>query len=120
MQIINAGDFESVQAAIDFLSKKPGPRELIIPKGLTKTGPISLVSDLTIRLEEGAVLQFMDDPDLYPPIWTRWEGVECYAMHPLMYAADCENIVITGKGTIDGNGRAWWKKFAQIEREDRT
>ena len=37
-----------------------------------------------------------------------------------MYAADCENIVITGKGTIDGNGRAWWKKFAQIEREDRT
>ena len=68
MQIINAGDFESVPAAIDFLSKKPGPRELIIPKGLTKTGPISLVSDLTIRLEEGAVLQFMDDPDLYPPI----------------------------------------------------
>lgn len=120
MQIINAGDFESVQSAIDFLSKKSGHRELIIPKGLKKTGPISLVSDLTIRLEEGAVLQFMDDPDLYPPIWTRWEGVECYAMHPLMYAADCENIVITGKGTIDGNGRTWWKKFAQIEKEDRT
>lgn len=36
MQIINAGDFESVQSAIDFLSKKSGPRELIIPKGLKK------------------------------------------------------------------------------------
>ncbi len=36
MQIINAGDFESVQSAIDFLSKKSGHRELIIPKGLKK------------------------------------------------------------------------------------
>ncbi|WP_236897707.1 MULTISPECIES: glycoside hydrolase family 28 protein [Clostridium] len=114
-----ASDFESIQSAIDFLSKKDGKKELIIPKGVTETGPINLISDLTLNLEEGAVLKFIDDPNIYEPIWTRWEGVECYAMHPLLYAAECENIIITGSGTIDGNGKSWWEKFSNIEKEDR-
>jgi len=28
--------------------------------------------------------------------------------HPLIYARNCQNIAITGKGKIDGNGSAWW------------
>lgn len=115
-----ASDFESVQAAIDFLSEKDEKRELVIPAGVVETGALNLISNLTLNLETGAVLKFVDNPNVYDPIWTRWEGVECYAMHPLLYASGCENIRITGLGTIDGSGKAWWEKFTKIEQEDRT
>ena len=31
---------------------------------------------------------------------TSWEGLECYNYSPLVYAYDCENIAITGSGTL--------------------
>lgn len=40
-----------------------------------------LPSDTTLELQEGAELLFTDDPNAYPPAFTRWEGVEYYAMH---------------------------------------
>ena len=117
---VSASDFSSVQEAIDHLAKYDGARVLTIPKGTTETGPLELISNLTIILEKGAVLKFKDDPHLYKPIWTRWEGIECHAMHPLLYATDGHDIAITGEGIIDGNGAWWWRTFAEIERTDRT
>jgi polygalacturonase len=66
-------------------------------------------------LEEGAVLSFIPDPEQYAPVFSRWEGVECYAMHPCMFASGQEDITITGKGRIEGNGSVWWK-FLQEKR----
>jgi polygalacturonase len=120
MAKVSATDFASVQAAIDFLSEKDEKRELVIPAGVVETGALSLISNLTLNLEKGAVLKFVDDPSLYEPIWTRWEGIECYAMHPLLYASECENVTVTGLGVIEGSGQAWWAKFAKIEQEDRV
>ena len=49
------------------------------------------------------------------PVFTRWEGVECYNYSSLIYAADCENVTICGTGVLDGAGSAWWhwKKLQQ-------
>jgi polygalacturonase len=88
--------------------KKSGGGDLKIGKGVWLTGPIELFSGITITMDEGAVLSFIPDPDRYKPVWTRWEGQECYAMHPCVFAVDQENIAITGKGILDGNGRYWW------------
>ncbi|MBE0666231.1 MAG: glycoside hydrolase family 28 protein, partial [Bacteroidales bacterium] len=44
---------------------------------------------------------------------TRWEGMDCYNIHPLIYALEATNMAITGKGTIDGhasNDVWWWMK----------
>lgn len=117
---VKASDFTSVQAAIDFLQGKNEKCEVLISSGLVETGALRLISNLTLNLEEGAILKFTDDPGSYKPIWTRWEGIECYAMHPLLYASECENVIITGLGTIDGSGQSWWEKFAKIEQEDRV
>jgi polygalacturonase len=38
----------------------------------------------------------------------RWGGVECFNYSPLIYARDCENIAITGRGLLLGQGKAWW------------
>ena len=94
--------------AFDELAKNGGGT-LTVESGKWVTGPIDIPSDTTLELQEGAELLFTDDPNAYPPAFTRWEGVECYAMHALVRSADTKNVKITGKGTINGNGKAWWE-----------
>lgn len=106
----NNGKFDNTKAfkaAFDELAKNGGGK-LVVDEGTWLTGPIDLVDNATLELKEGAELSFISDPSVYPPAYTRWEGVECYAMHALLRAADCKNVTITGKGTINGNGNDWW------------
>ncbi len=85
-----------------------GGGTLVVGPGAWRTGPIELFSNVELRLEEGATLSFIPDPELYRPVFTRWEGVECHAMHPCVFARGQRGVSVTGKGTIDGNGKAWW------------
>ena len=64
---------------------------------------------MNLHIAQEATLVFSTAPEDYlPPVFVRWAGFECYNYSPLIYARDCENIAITGTGTIDGNGRPWW------------
>lgn len=88
-----------------------GGGTVIVSKGTFHTGPITLKSNVNFHVEEGAVLKFSTDQSLYfPAVITRWEGIDCYNAHPLIYAYGETNIAITGKGTIDGQGsnETWW------------
>ena len=88
-----------------------GGGTVVVPKGTFYTGPITLKSNVNFHVEEGAVLRFSTDQSLYfPGVITRWEGIDCYNAHPLIYAYGETNIAITGKGTIDGQGsnETWW------------
>ncbi len=80
-----------------------------VPSGIWLTGPITLKSDSTLIIESGAVIKFIPEPERYLPVYTRWEGVRCYAMHPLLYAENAENVTVEGDGVIDGSGRRWWE-----------
>ena len=90
--------------------KRDGGGTLTVTKGVWYTGPIELFSDITLNIEEGAEISFLTDEDRYPPVYTRWEGVDCYAMHPCIFANGQKNVKITGKGTVNGNGQVWWEK----------
>lgn len=80
-----------------------------VPEGDWLTGSIHLCSNIRLHLEGGALVRFSTRFDDYlPVVFTRWEGVECYNYSPLIYAIDCENIAVTGEGTFDGQGQAWW------------
>lgn len=100
-----ADDTEAIKKA---LKESAGKDVLYISKGIYKTGPIEIPSKSRIKLEDGATLSFIDDFSIYDPVPTRWEGVDCYAMHPLFFIKDAENIEITGNGILDGNGKNWW------------
>jgi polygalacturonase len=81
-----------------------------VPEGEWLTGPIHLKSNVHLRLEKNAIVKFSDKfEDYLPVVFTRWEGVECYNYSPLIYANGCENIAVTGEGTLVGNGKAWWR-----------
>ncbi|MDR2807676.1 MAG: glycoside hydrolase family 28 protein [Spirochaetaceae bacterium] len=79
-----------------------------IKKGVWRTGPIELFSNTTLHLETDAVLSFIPEPERYAPVYTRWEGIECYAMHPLIFVNGQTDVAICGQGCVDGSGEAWW------------
>lgn len=88
-----------------------GGGKVVIPAGTFYTGPITLKSNVNLHIEEGATLKFLTDQSLYfPAVITRWEGIDCYNAHPLIYAYGETNIAITGKGVLDGQGSndTWW------------
>ena len=101
---------KAIQRAIDRCSKKGGGR-VVVPAGQTfLTGAIALKSGVNLVVEEGAVLRFAFQPELYPVVETSWEGLDCYNLSPCIYAFGQNDIAITGRGTIDGGGsiQTWW------------
>ncbi|MCF8358810.1 MAG: glycoside hydrolase family 28 protein [Prolixibacteraceae bacterium] len=86
-----------------------GGGTVTVPEGIWLTGPVVLKSNVNLNIEEGATLLFSTNKDKYlPVVHTRFEGMECMNYSPLIYAYQCENIGITGKGKLDGQGHVWW------------
>jgi len=86
--------------------------------GTYLSGPIHLASNITLYVDAGAVLKFSDDfADYLPMVRSRWEGTEVVNFSPLIYADRAENVAIVGRGTIDGQGAAWWKYVRALKDE---
>ncbi|MBN1867105.1 hypothetical protein JW916_07405 [Candidatus Sumerlaeota bacterium] len=95
-------------AAIDACHSAGGGR-VVVPAGDWLTGPIHLKSNVNLHVSSGATLYFTTDTNDYEPlVLVRWEGTECYNYSPLIYAFRQENIAVTGEGTLNGQGGAWW------------
>src|SRR5699024_10594006 len=80
---------------------------VVIPRGIWKTGPIMLKSNINLHAEKGALIIFSENKDLYPLVETSFEGLDTWrAMSPI-YGKGLENIAITGQGIFDGSGHKW-------------
>ena len=101
---------KAINKAIEKCSKSGGGY-VIVPAGVYETGAIRLLSGVNLKVDSGAVLQFVFRPELYPVVATRWEGLDCHNLSPCIYAFEATNTGISGKGTIDGCGSndTWWK-----------
>jgi polygalacturonase len=84
----------SIQKGIDFISENGGGR-LVFYVGRYLTGTIYLKSNVTIQVEEGAILVGSVNPLDYE-MNNNWTA--------LIFALNQQNIGITGKGVIDGRG----------------
>lgn len=106
---------KAIAAAIEACNQAGGGR-VVVPAGIWLTGPVHFKSNVNLHLEENAVLSFTDNPSAYlPAVMTSWEGLECYNYSPLLYAFECENVAITGKGTLKPKMNTWkvWFKRPQ-------
>ena len=102
-----ADNTKAIASAIDACNKAGGGR-VVIPAGTWFTGPIHFKSNVDLHLDENAVLRFSDNPsDYLPAVQSSLEGMEFYNYSPLIYAFRCENIAITGKGTISPKMDTW-------------
>ena len=85
--------------------EKQGGGHLVVPDGKWLTGPIKLVSNLDLHLEDNAVILGSTNKELYvQPNDPRDGSKKCRA---LIYGSKLENVTITGYGTIDGQGIYW-------------
>jgi polygalacturonase len=95
-----------------------GGGTIYFPAGTYLTGPIKLLSNITVFLEAGARIKFSDNFDDYlPMVESRYEGVDVKSFSPLFYAYNAENITITGRGVIDGQGKKWWDFLFELFKD---
>jgi polygalacturonase len=95
-----------IQNAIDTCASRGGG-VVIFKKGIYLTGTIRLKSGVKLEITEGAILLGSDKRSDY-------EKEDWYA---LILAKGQKNISITGKGTIDGQGRALAKDVYRMMKE---
>ncbi len=109
---------EAIAKAIEAAESKGGGT-IYFPAGTYLTGPIHLQSHITLNLDAGATLKFSTNFDDYlPMVPSRWEGITVTNFSPLIYAYHAENIAIVGRGTLDGQGKAWWDFYSKVRRGD--
>ena len=113
-------------AALKMAATTKGGLRIIIPRGTYLiNGPLHLVSNVCLDFEEGARLKFSGVPSHFlPAVKTSWEGTFVYNYSPMIYAYGVRNVIIRGKGIIDGNAantfslwRANQKRAQQQTRE---
>ncbi len=121
----------AIQSAI---AAVPAGGTLRLPAGSWSSGPLFLKSDMTLLIDDGAVLQDIGTREgrrILPArhadgrVLGTWEGVAEACFASLLNAIDCENLTICGKGVADGGGDrgdwwAWPKETRDGARRPRT
>jgi polygalacturonase len=73
------------------------------------TGPFDLCSNLNLRLEAGAKI-------LFSPAFSDYRDLgSSNRYRPLILARGLHDVLISGAGTIDGNGEAWWPEARRFK-----
>lgn len=94
-----------------------GGGTIYFPAGQYLTATIRMQSNITLHIEAGAIVRFSDCfEDYLPFVEIRWEGTVMKSLAPLIYARNAENLTITGRGTLDGNGFKWWAWEAETRK----
>jgi polygalacturonase len=108
-------DTLALQRAIDECHATGGGH-VVVPRGVFLTGALRMRSRVDLNLSAGATLLFSDDPDRFPPVRTRYEGLECVNRSPMLHARDEADIAVTGSGTLDASRTAAWNRGSDRER----
>ncbi len=88
---------EAIRSAIQ-AAKSAGGGTVIIPAGNYVSGPIELVSNLTLHIDAGAVVRF---PAVRLPFTEgRQQSIEALTPVPLIGGRNLENVAITGRGVL--------------------
>lgn len=97
---------KAINDAISNCSKKGGG-VVLVPAGLWLTGPIELKSNVNLHISESAMLFFTADKSQYPLVAGVYEGKTAARNQSPISGTNLENIAITGRGIVDGNGDVW-------------
>lgn len=100
----NAADaFRAAIAA----AQKAGGGTVFVPAGHYISGPIAMVSNLTLDFDAGAVVEFPATVLPFTP--GRQQGIETLTPVPLIGGHDLENVAIVGRGVLMSNNADWMK-----------
>ena len=83
---------------------------VVVPKGVFLSGALFFKNGVSLHVETNGVLKGSVNPDDYPQIPTRWEGVEREWTSAFLNFDNMTNVVVSGDGTIDGSGDLWMQR----------
>lgn len=110
----------AIQAAIDRCSAHKGGGTVWVRDGIFVTGTLRLQSNVTLRVEAGAILRGSVDHADFPPIRCSLPSYRSKEDFQLLYAEKASNITICGGGIIDGyslfEGYPWRGRNNEHER----
>jgi len=107
---------KAIQAAIDVCAAKGGGMVTFAP-GNYCMGSVFLKSGVNFNIPEGVKIYGSQDLNQYPMIDTRVAGIEMKWPAALITAKDQENVAITGKGEVWGQGKVFWDKYWSMRKE---
>jgi len=99
----------AIQGTIDRAAAVGGT--VTFEPGTYLSGSLFLKSGVTLLVPEGATIIGSEKIEDYPMLPTRIAGIEMTWPAALINIRDQQNVTITGKGTIDGDGPPWWKSY---------
>ncbi|MHB1023286.1 MAG: glycoside hydrolase family 28 protein [Acidobacteriaceae bacterium] len=109
-------DTAAIQKAIDAASAAGGGTVVFRP-GIYLTGSIFLKSHTNLRVDEGVTLLGVQNLSGYPIMPTRVAGIEMKWPAALVNVYEQSDVTISGKGTIDGNGKYWWDSYWALRKQ---
>ncbi|HZZ20065.1 MAG TPA: glycosyl hydrolase family 28 protein [Opitutaceae bacterium] len=92
---LNTGAFKRAMSAVE----KAGGGMLVVPAGVYLTEAFDVCSGVNLHLDAGATI-------LFSPRETLLD--HDYELHPLLFGKNVHDVTISGAGTINGSGEAWW------------
>ena len=99
---------EAIHAA-----QKAGGGTVYVPAGTYISGPIAMVSNLTLYIAAGATIRF---PAMKLPFTPgRQQGIETLTPVPLIGGHDLQNVAVVGRGTLTSSNGDWMKLHPRIE-----
>lgn len=95
-----------------------GGARIVVPEGTYYLkGPLHLVSNVCLDIQEGATLRFAPEPKCYlPAVKTSWEGTFLQNYSPFIYGYQLHDVSIIGKGTIDGNAMTTFATWRSLQK----
>lgn len=101
---------KAIQRVIDMASRQGGG-VVVVPKGVFLSGSLFFRQGTHLHIMEGGTLKGSDRIAHFKLMKTRIEGQTCTYFSALVNADGIDGFTITGKGTINGNGKNYWEEF---------
>jgi polygalacturonase len=109
----SASSTEAFRRAIE-AAQKAGGGTVYVPAGNFSTGPIQMVSNLTLFFDAGAIVRF---PATALPLTPgRQQGIETPTPIPLIGGHGLENVTVMGRGVLTTNNADWMRLHARALR----
>jgi polygalacturonase len=96
-------------------AKAAGGGTVFVPAGHYVSGPIEMISNLTLDFDAGAIVEFPARTLQFTP--GRQQGIETLTPVPLIGGHDLENVAVVGRGVLMSNNADWMKLHSREQRE---
>jgi polygalacturonase len=98
-----------LQREIDQASTVQGT--VITPPGAYQIGALFLKSNVHLIVSEDTILYGSQELADYPEVDNRVAGINMKWPAAMINVFHAENVMISGKGKLDGRGETWWQTF---------